>query len=130
MSKQFINPEGVSKPLGYTHVVDTRGSRTVYFSGQVPQNLQGEIVGINDMKAQAEQVFLNLQAALTSVGASFADVVKFTIFITDISQLPAVREVRNRYINTAQPPASSAVEVSQLFRSEILLEIEAIAVIE
>ena len=130
MSKTFINPEGVSKPVGYTHVVDTRGSRTVYISGQVPQDVQGNIVGIGDMKAQAEQVFLNLQAALNSVGGTFEDIVKFTMFVTDISQLPAVREVRNRYINTAEPPASSAVEVSKLFRPEILLEIEAIVVLE
>jgi reactive intermediate/imine deaminase len=130
MSKTFINPEGVSKPVGYTHVVDTRGSRTVYISGQVPQDSQGNIVGIGDMKAQAEQVFLNLQAALNSVGASFNDLVKFTIFVTDISQLPAVREVRNRYINVEQPPASSAVEVSKLFRPEIMIEIEAIVVLE
>ena len=129
MSKTFINPEGVSKPVGYTHVVDTRGSRTVYISGQVPQDVQGNIVG-SDMKAQAEQVFLNLQAALNSVGGTFEDIVKFTMFVTDISQLPAVREVRNRYINTAQPPASSAVEVSKLFRPEILLEIEAIVVLD
>jgi reactive intermediate/imine deaminase len=130
MSKTFINPDGVSKPVGYTHVVDTRGSRTVYISGQVPQDSQGNIVGIGDMKAQAEQVFLNLQAALNSVGASFNDLVKFTIFVTDVSQLPAVREVRNRYINTEQPPASSAVEVSKLFRPEIMIEIEAIVVLE
>jgi reactive intermediate/imine deaminase len=130
MSKTFINPEGVSKPVGYTHVVDTRGSRTVYISGQVPQDSQGNIVGLGDMKAQAEQVFLNLQAALNSVGASFNDLVKFTIFVTDVSQLPAVREVRNRYINVEQPPASSAVEVSKLFRPEIMIEIEAIVVLD
>ena len=130
MSKTFINPDGVSKPVGYTHVVDTRGSRTVYISGQVAQNLQGEIVGVNDMKAQAEQVFLNLQAVFMSVGEIFADVVKFTVFVTDISQLPAVREVLNRYIYVEQPTASSALEVSKLFLPEVLLEIEAIVVLD
>ena len=126
---RFINPDTISKPVGYTHVVETTGSRTVYISGQVAFDLQGNIVGVNDMSAQAEQVFKNLQAALASVNAIFEDVVKFTFYMLDISQIQAVRDVRNRYINTATPPASTAVEVRQLFRKELLLEIEAIAVL-
>lgn len=127
---RFINPDTIARPTGYTHVVETRGSRTVYISGQVAFDLEGNIVGLNDMGAQAEQIFKNLQAALASVHATFEDVAKFTYFVTDISQMQAVREVRNRYINIAQPPASSAVEVSKLFRPECLLEIEAIAVLK
>jgi reactive intermediate/imine deaminase len=126
---RFINPDSIARPVGYTHVVETSGSRTVYISGQVAFDPQGNLVGLNDMSAQAEQVFRNLELALASVGATFNDVVKFTYFLTDIAQIQAVRDVRNRYINTAQPPASSAVEVRQLFRKELLIEIEAIAVL-
>jgi enamine deaminase RidA (YjgF/YER057c/UK114 family) len=126
---RFINPETIAKPTGYTHVVETSGTRTVYISGQVAFDMDGSLVGENDMGAQAEQVFRNLQAALASVGATFENVAKLTYFMTDISQLQAVRDVRDRYINTANPPASSAFEVQKLFRPECLIEVEAIAVL-
>lgn len=129
MSHRFINPETIAQPNGYTHVVETRGNRTVYISGQVALDRQGNLVGMDDMKAQTEQVFQNLQAALESVNASFDNVVKLTFFLVDASQMQVVREVRNRYINTAQPPASTAVEVRQLVRKEFLIEVEAIAVL-
>ncbi|HEX2908362.1 MAG TPA: RidA family protein [Phototrophicaceae bacterium] len=127
---RFINPETIAPPTGYTHVVETRGSRTVYISGQVGLDAQGNLIGEGDMRAQAEQVFKNLQAALAAVGATFADVVKFTYFLVDMSQLQAVRDVRNQYVNPAQLPASTAVEVRRLFRPELLLEVEAIAVLD
>jgi reactive intermediate/imine deaminase len=127
---RFINPQSIARPVGYTHVVETKGSRTVYISGQIALDAPGNLVGANDMKAQSEQVFKNLQAALAAVGASFEDVVKLTYFIVDISQMQAVRDVRDRYLNTAYPPASTAVEVRQLVRKELLLEVEAVAVLE
>jgi reactive intermediate/imine deaminase len=130
MTKQFINPENLSKPTGYTHVVDTRGNRSIYISGQVAFDKQGQLVGLGDMKAQTEQVFQNLQDALAAVGASFSDVVKVTYFLTDMSQIQAVREVRSRYLDSAKLPASTAVEVRQLVNKDLLIEIEAIAVVE
>ncbi len=126
---RFINPETLARPTGYTHVVETSGNRTVYISGQVALDRQGNLVGADDMRAQAEQVFQNLQAALAAVGASFGDVVKLTYFIVDISQIQTIRHVRDRYLNPAQPPASTAVEVRQLVRKEFLLEVEVIAVL-
>lgn len=110
-------------------MVETSGNRTVYISGQIALDRQGNLVGLNDMGAQAEQVFQNLQAVLAAVHASFEDVVRLTYFIVDISQIQAVREARNRYLNPARLPASTAVEVRQLGRPEFLLEIEAIAVL-
>lgn len=130
MGRRYINPEGVAQPTGYTHVVETTGKRTVYISGQVPLDLQGQLVGKDNMEAQAEQVFLNLQAALKAVDADFSHVVKFTYFILDITQIQAVRNVRNRYFPSGQFPASSAVEVRRLFMPDILLEVEAIAVLD
>ncbi len=129
-SPRFINPEALSRPVGYSQVVETRGSRTLYLSGQVALDRQGNLVGMNDMAAQADQVFANIQTALAAVSASFRDVVKLTFYLTDISQLPAVRQVRDRYVNTAQPPASTAVEVRRLARPEWLLEIDAVAVLD
>lgn len=127
---RYINPETMARPTGYTHVVETTGQRTVYISGQVAVDPQGNLVGVGDMRAQAEQVFRNLQAALAAVNASFADVVKLTYFVVDIAQIQAVRAVRDRYIDPAHLPASTAVEVRQLVRKEFLLEIEAVAVLD
>jgi len=128
-SARFLNPAAMHRPVGYTHVVETRGGRTIYISGQVALDSAGNLVGADDLQAQATQVFKNLAAALASVGASFEHVVKFTYFLLDISQIPVVRAVRDQYVNTQQPPASSAVEVRRLFRDDVLIEIEAIAVI-
>src|SRR5438034_9540911 len=70
------NPPTLSKPTGYTHVVEATGGKTIYISGQIALDKDGKVVGEGDMKAQAEQVFKNLQTALASAGATFKDVVK------------------------------------------------------
>jgi reactive intermediate/imine deaminase len=127
--KRFINPETIAKPTGYTHVVEARGNRTLYISGQVALDPEGNIVGPNDLQAQAEQIFLNLQAALTAANADFDNVVKLTYYFVDISQIQTVRDVRNRIFGPEQYPASTAVEVRGLARKEFLLEIEAVAVL-
>jgi enamine deaminase RidA (YjgF/YER057c/UK114 family) len=126
---RFISPREIAKSNGYTHVVDTSGQRTIYISGQVPLDVAGNLVGHGDLRAQTVQIFENLKYALASVGADFNHVVKLTYFYLDITQIQIVRDVRDQYVNTAQPPASSAVEVTRLFREGILLEVEAIAVI-
>jgi len=89
----------------------------------------GKLVGERDMRAQAEQAFQNLKAALEASGAKFENVVKLNYYFTDISQIPVVREVRDRFINTLNPPASTAVEVKRLVRPEWLIEIEAVAIV-
>src|SRR5687767_5584245 len=125
----YINPPGLVKPNGYTHVVVGADRRTVYIAGQVPYDSTGKTVGGTDFQAQADQVFANLRRALASVGASFADVVKTTTFITDAKQVPALREIRARYLNPQHPPANTLLVVSALARPELLIEIEAIAVL-
>jgi enamine deaminase RidA (YjgF/YER057c/UK114 family) len=74
-------------------------------------------------------VFDNLKAALQAVGASFEQVVKLTYYLVDATQLPVVREVRDQYVNSQQPPASTAVEVWRLVRDDLLIEVEAVAVV-
>jgi enamine deaminase RidA (YjgF/YER057c/UK114 family) len=123
---QFINPPGLTQPTGYTHVVVSADHRTAYVAGQVAFDSTGKVVGVGDFQAQAEQVFTNLRRALASVGASFADVVKTTTFITDLKNLAALREIRARYFDAAHPPASTLVPVMTLARPDLLLEIEAV----
>ena len=123
------NPPALSTPTGYTHIVEVTGpAKTVYISGQIAYDKDGKVVGVGDMKAQAEQVFKNLQAALTAAGATFSDVVKMNSYITDMSKVQAVRDVRAQYFKDATP-ASTFVEVKGLVRPELLLEIEIIAVV-
>lgn len=123
------NPPALSTPTGYTHIVEVTGpAKTVYISGQIAFAKDGTLVGAGDMKAQAEQVFKNLQAALDAVGAKFSDVVKMNTYITDMDKAPAVREVRARYFG-ATVPASTLVQVVRLARPELMLEIEVIAVV-
>ena len=124
---QFINPPTMFSPPGFTHVVEVTGGRTVYISGQIAVDQSFRIVGKDDFQAQAQQVFENLEAALTSVGADFTHVVKLNIFVVNMADLALLRGVRDRYVNTEHPPASTAVEVRKLALDGLLLEIEAIA---
>jgi enamine deaminase RidA (YjgF/YER057c/UK114 family) len=129
VSTTFINPQGIAKPTGYTHVVKASGGAFVFIAGQVGLDAQGNIVGPGDFGQQTEQVFQNLDTALKAAGAVFHDVVKMNIYVLDTSQLPVLREIRDRYVNTANPPASTLVAVSRLARPEFLVEIEAVAVL-
>ena len=122
------NPPTLSKPTGYTHVVEATGGKTVYISGQIALDKDGKVVGEGDMKAQAEQVFKNLQTALASAGATFKDVVKMNTYTTDMSQVQPIRDVRARYFGDTVP-ASTLVQVVHLARPEFMLEIEVIAVV-
>jgi len=123
------NPPTLSKPTGYTHIVEVAGPvRTIYISGQIALDKDGNLVGAGDMKAQAEQVFRNLDAALKAAGATFADVVKMNTYITDMDKAQPVREVRARYFGD-NTPASTLVQVVHLARPELMLEIEVIAAV-
>ena len=126
---RFINPPGLPKPAGYSHAVEATGGRTIYISGQVALDRNRALIGGNDLSLQARQVFANLRAALEAAGADFGHVVKLTYYLLDISQLQVVREVRDQFVNTHSPPASSAVEVRRLFRDDLLIEVDAIAVV-
>lgn len=123
-----LNPEGVAPGNGYSHVVTGPG-RWVAIAGQVAFDAEGNLVGEGDAGAQARQVFANLERCLAAAGATFADVVKLNFYVTDVAFLPAIRVARDAHIDTANPPASTAVQVVALFRPDALLEIEAYAVV-
>jgi len=109
--------------------VEVRPARIIYIAGQVSLDRAGKLVGEGDMRAQAQQTFENLKAALEASGAKFENVVKLNYYVLDVTQLPAVREVRDKFVNTANPPASTAVEVKRLFREGFLIEVEAVAAV-
>ena len=129
---RFLNPKTISKPPGYTHVVEATGpGRIVYVAGQLGLDVGGKVVGqAGDFRAQAIQTFENLKAALAEVGATFNDVVKINNYLTDLpAHLPIFREVRDMYLNMAKPPASTTIQISALAREGALLETEAIAML-
>jgi enamine deaminase RidA (YjgF/YER057c/UK114 family) len=128
VSTRFINPPTLSKPPGYTHVVEaTAPARIVYIAGQLGVGLDGNVVG--DFRAQAVQTFENLKAALATVGGGFEHVVKLNNYLTDINDLPTFREVRDRYLPKDNKPASTTLSISKLARAGASLEVEAVAVL-
>ena len=125
---RYLNPPNLSPPSGYTHVVEVNGGRTIYIAGQVAFDKSGNVVGAGDFAAQTTQVFENLKVALASAGATFANVVKTNTYITDMTQIQALRDIRAKYYG-ANAPASTLVQISKLAREELMIEIEAIAVV-
>lgn len=125
----FVKSETLPPSPGYSQAVEVSRGRMIYVAGQVAVDHAGKLVGEGDMRLQAAQTFQNLKAALEASGAKFENVVKLNYYLTDISQIAAVREARDKFINTANPPASTAVEVKRLVRPEWLIEIEAVAVV-
>ena len=130
-SIRFINPKTMAKPPGYTNVVETSGpARTVYIAGQLGLDLDNKLVGgPGDFRAQCEKAFENLGLALAAVGAGFKDAVKITNYLVDMSHIAIFREVRDKFLAGAPPPASTTMAISQLARPGALFEIEAIAVL-
>lgn len=131
MSVRFLNPKTMAKPPGYTYVVETTGpGRTVYIAGQLGIDLDNKLVGgPGEFRAQCAKAFENLGFALAGVGASFKDVVKINNYLVDMAHIAIFREVRDAFLNTKAPPASTTVAISQLARPGALFEVEAIAVL-
>jgi enamine deaminase RidA (YjgF/YER057c/UK114 family) len=124
---RFLNPSTLATPRGYSHVVEITQGRIVFIAGQVALDQAGQLVGPHDFRAQTQQVFENLKAALAAVGMDFTAVVKLNIYMVDMSQLPILREVHDRYVNPHHPPANTLVEVRKLGREDFLIEVEAVA---
>src|SRR5215472_1065372 len=124
---ELLIPSTLPKSAGYSQVAAVTGGTIVFISGQVALDKSGNLVGKEDFKAQLEQVFENLKAAVEAAGGTFDDVIKLNSYVVDMSHLAEFREVRDKYVNVKNPPASTAVQVTRLFRPEFLVEVEAVA---
>jgi enamine deaminase RidA (YjgF/YER057c/UK114 family) len=113
----------------YTHVVVAQSQSLVFISGQLARDKSGNIVGPRDMRAQIKQVGENIRAALEAVGATLDDLVKTTTFVTDIDEFFRHVDVRHDYLGVALP-ASTTIEVRRLSHPDLMVEIEAIAVLD
>jgi enamine deaminase RidA (YjgF/YER057c/UK114 family) len=126
---RFSNPEAIAKPPGYSHVVEVIGpGRLVYFAGQLGMDKSGKMGA--SAREQMELAFQNLKAALISVGAGFEHLVKINNYIVNIgANIAQFREVRDKHLNIAAPPASTTIGVPELARPGALFEIEAVAIL-
>ena len=126
MARETFFPNPDNKPQGFSPA--TRVGNTIFVSGQVAVDGSGNLVGEGDCGAQSEQVFKNLEAALTAAGGTRDDITKITAFIVNPDDYPAYAAVRN-VIFPENGPASSSVFISGLVSPKFLIEIEAIAVV-
>ena len=125
-----INPPELGTPPGYSQIVEVAASRMIFIAGQTALDADGNLVGRGDFAAQAQQVFENLATALRASGCTAANLVKLTVFLTEMDNLDRYREARNRFFDQVTPraaPAVTLVEVSRLYGPDFLIEIEAIA---
>ena len=125
------NPETVAAPIGtYSQAVrvETGDAIWISISGQIAIDREGNLVGPGDMRAQTRQVFENLNAILEANGATFADVVKIGTYLTTLDDLAGMREVRGEYL-TAEPPASTSVQVVALVVPDAMIEVDLLAVV-
>jgi len=132
MKKQYLNPKEMSTPRFYSHAVTAEGTgKLVYVSGQVSWDAAGNVVGKGDMRAQSEQVFKNVAAALKAAGAGWGEVIKMNGYMVGMNaeRVGAYREVRQRFLKEGGLPASTLVGVEALVHPDLLLEVEVIAAI-
>jgi enamine deaminase RidA (YjgF/YER057c/UK114 family) len=129
MTKTIINPPEMAAPAGYSYAVKKRGT-PVFIAGQVALDGQGRLVGDGDVALQVEQAFQNLRTVVQACGGTFDDIVKLNIYVTDATFRPAVAAARQRHFKEGQYPASTYVAVSALAVPQLLVEIEAVAMIE
>lgn len=125
----FVNPEGLANSSTYTQVVIAKGDRMVFISGQTGRTADGKVVGIGNTKAQAEQTLKNLKIAIEAAGGTMDDIAKITTYVVGLR--PTDREWLGDLIKKsfARPPAHTLVGVSDLAVPELLIEIEAVAVL-
>ncbi len=129
MTKEIIRPNGMLNSPGYSHAVMKTGA-PVFISGQVAQDATGALVGEGDIEAQVRQVFLNLRTVVNACGGSMDDIVKINVYVTDLSHRPAVAAARLAHFRPGFMPASTFVVVSSLADPRMLVEIEAVAMVE
>lgn len=128
MAKQIINPPNVAVPRGYSHAVKKTGT-PVFIAGQVGLDAQGRLVGERDAAAQAEQAFQNLRLVVEACGGTMDDIVKLNIYTTDAAYRSAIVAARERHFKDGQYPASTYVVISALAVPQLLVEVEAVALI-
>ena len=126
--KKIINPKNVHRRPNYNQGILVDGGKLLFMAGQTAVDAQGNVVGKGDIEAQARQVYENMKLVLDEAGGTFDDIVKTTIYITDIKNREGLHQVRKKYF-TGDQATSTLLIIKGLAREEFLMEVEAIAVI-
>ena len=132
MRKQYLNPKEIFQSSFFTHTVTVAGpAKLVCVSGQVSYDRDGFVVGKDDMRGQAEQVFRSLAHNLRAAGATWSDVIKLNGYMVrmNLDHMNLYREVRSRYLDPKRMPASTLVGVKRLVHDDLLLEVEVVAAV-
>ena len=130
MKKEIIASKKLSKPLGiYSQAVKAEGNRLLFISGMTARDKEGKVVGRGDIKLQTRQVLENIKAVLEEAGATFDQIVKVTVYVTDMSHFKEIHQARAEYFKKDYP-ASTMVQVSGLVSEDLLIEIDAIAILD
>ena len=133
MEKQIINPETLAKPFGYSHGIATSGGQMLFLAGQPALDASGKIVALGDMAAQFTQAVSNLRTVIVAAGGAMTDIVKLTIYVTDVAAYKAnlkpigaaYRDFFGKYY-----PTTTLVEVKSLFDDGAMIEMDGIAVVD
>ena len=129
MAKTTMNPEGLPVPRGsYSLVAVAQPGRMVFIAGQTASDPQGNVVGIGDVRAQTRYIIEKIQRAVEAAGGTINDVVAMSVFTTDVRYHRDINEVRREVLGS-NFPTSTMVQVVALARPELLLEINATAVV-
>lgn len=123
------NRAGFGHPQPFSQGILAPSGRMVWVAGQVALDEGGNVVGVGDAARQTELALENMKAVLAEAGATLSDVVKLTVFLTDMRNFPQIQEVRSRYFAT-DPPASSTIGINQLVHPNLLVEIEGLAIVD
>ena len=126
--KRVIAPKNVHRPFGYAHAIQV--DKTLYISGQIPLDMDMNVVGKKDIFAQTDQVYGNLKKVLEDAGGTMKNIVMLNIYCTDIEAFDKeTRGLRKKYFGDYYP-AITAVEVKRLYRRDFMIEVEAVAVLD
>lgn len=126
--KKVIAPKNLHRPFGYAHAIQV--DKTLYISGQIPLDMDMNVVGKNDMAAQTEMVYGNLKKVLEDAGGSMTNIVMLNVYCTDIQRFDKeTRGLRKKYFGDYYP-AVTAVEVKRLYHPDYMIEVEAVAVLD
>jgi enamine deaminase RidA (YjgF/YER057c/UK114 family) len=128
---EYLKPQGPFNVPSFSQVTTAQGGKLVFVSGQVAWDAQGKPVP-GDLEAQTRLTYDNLKIALAAAGATFDDVVKMTVFVKDLdtAKWKTISQVRSQYLSRERPPASTMIGVTGLVFPELLIEIEAYAVVD
>lgn len=129
---EYLKPSGLLNVPSFSQVTTARGGKLIFVSGQVAWDEKGKTLYPGDLEAQTRKTYENLKIALAAAGATFEDVVKFTVYVKnlDTAKWKLVSKVRSEFLSPERPPASTMIGVTGLVYDELLIEIEAYALVK